>query len=185
MLGRRRLHASRLTMQLTDPISVYIAGTNLEAQMVANHLTSLGIPAYAIEDTSGVSTFSFGVISQFHKPMVYVERTQADDARKLIEEYEGAANRAEHHTKSSGELPDYCPACGERVAHGTPTCPECERPLHWEKDEESDDAPYVMSNLKAWKKQIILLIFVGPLLLGWCLPMLLDTFQRLFTSSSN
>jgi hypothetical protein len=171
-------------MELKDPLSVYIAGSNLEAQMICNHLNALGIPAHVIEDASSDGTYSFGFVSLMHTPRVYVERTQADEARKVIGEYEAAAIESRAKESELSESNDYCPACGEHVAHGTPTCPECERPIDWPDDkteEDDENAPNMMSTMKTWKKPLVFILFAGPFLLAFFLPGLIEFVKMLFS----
>ncbi len=75
-------------MEFKDPFKVYTAAGNVEAHMIVNMLESQGIAAHAVEDTSGVSLWSFGIISQFHQPDVWVDKSTVQQAAELIRGFE-------------------------------------------------------------------------------------------------
>lgn len=152
-------------MELKDPIAIYNAATNLEAQLIANHLNSHQISSFAVEDASAVGTYTLGLIPEIHKPQVFVDRANAVEARALIEEYENA-NREQLEHPDSNAL-DYCHACGERVSRGTPICPGCDRPLEWADPEESEsESASIMSTLKKWKKPLAIFILTFPFIIN-------------------
>lgn len=61
-------------MALRDPVAAYTAASNLEAHLICNLLIEAGVPAVAVDDVSQVGTWMFGLVSQFHKPQIWVER---------------------------------------------------------------------------------------------------------------
>ena len=75
-------------MALHHPIAVYTAGTNLEAHCIREMLIAEGIEAAVVEDESRAGAWMFGLLPQIHKPQVWVERTDAERARPLLEAYE-------------------------------------------------------------------------------------------------
>ena len=101
-------------MGLKEPYRVYTAASNVEAQMIAVMLNSVGIESHAEEDRSGVSLWHMGTISQFHQPNVWVEKSMATRAAELIEEYEERRReRAELEKRGGGDIHVECEECGQ------------------------------------------------------------------------
>ncbi len=88
-------------MALRDPFAAYTAGSNVEAYLVCGLLQDEGIQAAVIEDVSQVGVWLGGLASQLHKPQVWIERADIEQARPVIEEHERAQRRA----PSRGEGP--------------------------------------------------------------------------------
>ncbi|HEV3025768.1 MAG TPA: hypothetical protein VGX76_25015, partial [Pirellulales bacterium] len=61
-------------MALQDPVAVYYAATNAEAQVVRSLLVDAGIEAFAVDDVSVGGTWTLGLIPEIHKPQVWVDR---------------------------------------------------------------------------------------------------------------
>ena len=103
-------------MDLKDPIVIYTAAGNLEAQMIADMLNAKGIAAFAEEDQSGVSLWAFGTISQFHKPRVYVEQAASEAAARIIADFEEQKRRRQNPGDGEGEIDVVCEECGEQTS---------------------------------------------------------------------
>ena len=146
------------TVALKDPVPVYNAASNLEAQLIRNHLIAEGIEAYAVEDVSQVGTWAMGLIPEIHKPQVFVERWNAEQARSLIEDYE---DRSAPAAPMEAEQ-EFCYGCGEPVTRGAPTCTACGKPLDWSA--EPDDIEPKESQFVAMKglKKPIAWLYLGP-----------------------
>ena len=66
-------------MALRDPVAVYNAADNMQAHLVRNALLRSGIEAFVTEDVS---------VEAPCKPRVWVERTDIERARFILEDYE-------------------------------------------------------------------------------------------------
>ena len=147
-------------MALQNPVAVYTAASNAEAQLVRDLLVEAGIEAFAVEDTSPVGMYALGVVSQIHKPQVWVDRPSVEQARFIIVQYE----------KQPGALSEkrnkqFCYECGEPVQIGIPRCPACGGELDWTEDAT---APGAFDTLKAVKKPFAWLL-LAPFLFVACL----------------
>ena len=100
-------------MELKNPKIAYTAASNVEAHMIVELLLSNGIPAHAVEDQSGVSMWSFGTISQFHQPNVWVDETSLEQAEELIRDYEEKRRQRERPRETGGEIETVCEDCGK------------------------------------------------------------------------
>jgi hypothetical protein len=164
-------------MALQNPVAVYNAAANAEAQVVRSLLVDAGIEAFAVDDVSVVGTWALGLIPEIHKPQVWVDRRHVEQARALIEAYEQRSAEQEH-----GDTVDFCYECGEPVDSGVSTCPACGQSLDLEVPENSDHrgrrheseesaeanpaiAHVRLDFFRSFKKPLAWL-FVGPLLLG-------------------
>lgn len=139
-------------MEFKDPRVVYTAATNMEAILIAKMLNSNGVPAYAVEDQSGVSLWAFGTITQYHRPNVWVDLSTAEEARQLLLRYEEEQRQRQHAEISAGAIEAECEDCGEKsqfpaALNGTTQeCPHCRAYLDvgvfdWDEDVgEPDDS---------------------------------------------
>lgn len=100
-------------MALRDPFAAYNAGTNIEAHLVCRMLNEAGIEAAVIEDISAAGIEWVGLLSEIHKPQVWIERADIERAKPILDEYEQrAAERRK--TESDGEPIDVtCEECGQ------------------------------------------------------------------------
>ena len=142
-------------MALRKPVAVYTAATNAEAQLIQEILNEADIEAFAVEDTSPVGMYALGVVSQIHKPQVWVEGTTVEQARAIIDKYE-----KQPAAKRKKKVKEFCYGCGEAVQRGTARCPACEVELDW-----SDDAkgPGTFDTVKI-AKQSLAWLFIAPFL---------------------
>jgi hypothetical protein len=100
-------------MAQRDPVAVYNAANNVQAQLVRNALIQSGVEAYVTEDVSPGGIWWGGLISEIHKPQVWVERADIERAKPVLDAFESRA----------AELRD---AGAEVDAAGTPIATVCE-----------------------------------------------------------
>ena len=137
-------------MPMRDPVAVYNAATNVEAHLVCNALSQSEIHATVIEDVSTAGLWMFGLLPEIHKPQVWVERRDVDQAKAVLEAYERQA-ATQRDTLAAGD-PIYvtCEDCGKRSSYppsqrGTvQDCPHCHAyvdvdDMPWAESEDADD----------------------------------------------
>lgn len=123
-------------MALQEPVAVYNAASNIEAQLVRNILNDAGVEAFVTEDVSQVGVWMFGLLPEIHKPQVWVDRSSLDRAKPVLEDYERRSlERQEADRKKAGPtdavMEAECEECGRRSAFpsaqkGTvQDCPHC------------------------------------------------------------
>lgn len=76
-------------MGLQNPVVIYRAANNIEANLIKLKLHEAGIDAYVMEDDSMIA--SEGIIPGVLHPEVYVDQTTTDQAVAVIQEYEREA----------------------------------------------------------------------------------------------
>jgi len=133
-------------LELTDPVMAYTATTNLEAHMLVNMLQSEGIAAHVVEDQSGMSLWSFGTISQFHQPNVWVNQSDAERAGVLLLKFEESKRKRNNlKGRARGQIRVVCEECNEittfpeSLGGTTQDCSHCHAyvdvgDLPWEED---------------------------------------------------
>jgi hypothetical protein len=133
-------------MPLQDPVAVYNAADNMQAQMVCNALIAAGLEAHVTEDVSQAGVWVGGVISEIHKPQVWVDRTNVERAVPILREFEERA--AELHDDATEEVDDaamidaLCEECGDFSTFpasqrgSVQVCPHCNAYMDVEKAEE-------------------------------------------------
>ena len=120
-------------MALDDPISAYIAESNMEAMLVQQFLESEGVEAHVVEDLSLAGYWMLGFLPQIVKPQVWIGRRDEVRASKLLEEYERlkAERDAERKANEPQTIEVHCEECGKTSAFAgslngtTQTCPHC------------------------------------------------------------
>ena len=118
-------------MALRDPVAVFDADTNVEAQLVRTLLVDAGIEAFVIEDVSYVGICVWGTLSGINKPQVWVERADVERALDFLDTYEDRIR--ERKTVPADD--QFCHHCGEPIEPGVATCAACSQSL-----DSSDDA---------------------------------------------
>jgi hypothetical protein len=112
-----------MNMALQDPVAVYDAGNDIEAQQVCNLLNEAGVEAYVTEDDAQVG--------QVMNPQVWVDRSAIDCAKPILQDYE---RRQEGHGTAQADdavVESVCEQCGQRTAFSASkdgtvqTCPHC------------------------------------------------------------
>ena len=112
-------------MALRDPVAVFDADTNVEAQLVRTLLVDAGIEAFAIDDVSYVGVCVWGTLSGINKPQVFVERKDAQKALDFLDTYEDRIR--ERQPVSTDD--QFCHHCGEPIEPGTASCAACGQSL--------------------------------------------------------
>ena len=118
-------------MELNNPITAYVAEGNLEAHALVDWLMSNGVDAYAVEDNSGVSLWAFGTISQFHKPKVWIDKSDTDKAKDLLIQFEDRKRARRSQMDGSPPITATCAECGQASEFpvsqngSTQNCPKC------------------------------------------------------------
>jgi hypothetical protein len=130
-------------MPMRDPVAVYNAATNVEAHLICNALNQNDIEATVVEDTSVVGVWFGGVMPEIHKPQIWVERRDLDQAMTVLEGYELRV-AAQREALAAGEpIFVVCEECGKRSSYppsqrGTvQDCPQCAAYV------DVEDTPYV------------------------------------------
>jgi hypothetical protein len=118
-------------MNFQEPCKIYTAYNNVEAHLVADMLKSNGITALASEDQSGVSLFMFGTINQFHKPDIWIEKSDSPRALELIHKFEEDKRKHSSFGAQGQDINATCEECGEvtpfpaRLNGTTQQCAHC------------------------------------------------------------
>ena len=98
-------------MALQDPVVVYIAATNMEADLLAQRLSANDIEAASMEDVSTVGAWMFGLLPRIHRPKVWVERRDVAHAEELLREYESEQQRRRNHDGTGPFIDVVCEEC--------------------------------------------------------------------------
>ncbi len=144
----RPLYDKRDTM--VDPVLAYTANDNLELHSVVTWLHSRGVRAYAVEDNCGASLWVFGTISQFHKPQVFVDKADLEEAGELLRQFEAKRDTRRRDLDSDQSISSQCEECGATSNfHSsqdgtTQNCPKCNEfmdvgSFNWPSDCDFDD----------------------------------------------
>lgn len=123
-------------MALRDPVAVYTAANNNEAQLVGNILNAAGVEAFVTEDVSQIGVWMFGLLPEIHRPKVYVDRASVAEAKVLVEQYDqDSRDRQERDrqqlAESGGAVEVTCEDCGRSStfpigqAGSIQDCPHC------------------------------------------------------------
>ena len=116
---------------LESPTLAYTANGNLEAHSVVTWLRSHGLPAFAVEDHSGVGYHAFGTISQFHKAQVFVDEPDVESASELLRQFEIQRDERRRELDNQPPIESECEECGiasefPATQNGTTqNCPHC------------------------------------------------------------
>jgi hypothetical protein len=118
-------------MAFTDPVAAYTSASNLEAHLVSNLLTAADIESMVIEDVSQAGVWAGGVVSQFHKPQVWIERADLERARPVLDEFERKMIERQNSVTNGELIQVVCEECGTQSSFpvsqsGTvQDCPHC------------------------------------------------------------
>ena len=143
-------------MALRDPVAVYNAANNMQAQFVCDALAVAGVEAYVTEDISQVGVWVGGLVPEIHKPQVWVERADVERAGPVLIEFERRAAELRGNAADTAGPPveAVCEECGESASfpvaqRGTvQQCPHCgeymdvggdDLPPGWEEDEREPE----------------------------------------------
>jgi len=119
-------------MALRDPVAIFNADTNVEAQLVRTLLVDAGIEAFVVEDVSFVGTCALGTLPEINKPQVWVERADVQEALEFLDAYEQRREEPEA-VVAEGR---FCYHCGEQAREALAVCVACGKPL---VEAEQDD----------------------------------------------
>ena len=136
---------------MADPVLAYTANDNLELHSVVTWLHSGGVRAYAVEDNCGASLYVFGTISQFHKPQVFVDKADLEEAGELLRQFEAKRNARRRDLDGAQSITSQCEECGATSGFPasqdgtTQNCPKCNEfmdvgSLNWPADCDFEDA---------------------------------------------
>jgi hypothetical protein len=116
-------------MGLVDPVKIYAAESNMQAQMICRLLQAQGIEAFAGQDVSPAGAWIGGTIPGVFDAGVFVSRADADRAYELMREHE--RGQAERAGAGGAEIEATCEDCGKTsgfpaAQRGTvQSCPHC------------------------------------------------------------
>jgi hypothetical protein len=118
-------------MDLKNPVAVYIALNNIEVHCLSELLANNGIESMAVDDLSTGGFFSLGILSQIHRPKIWVASADAERAKELLAKYDREKAQRERLGKESPLVDAVCEECG--VTSSFPatrwgyveTCPKC------------------------------------------------------------
>ena len=97
---------------MADPVLAYTANDNLELHSVVTWLHSCGVRAFAVEDNSGASLYVFRTISQFHKPQVFVDKADLEEAGELLQQFEDKRDARRSDLDGTPSITSQCEECG-------------------------------------------------------------------------
>jgi len=123
-------------MVLQDPVAVYDAANNVEAQLVKMFLVESGVEAFAVEDVSLVGYWMLGILPEIHKPQVFVNKADVERALRLLAEYESQAAERERLSReadaaTASHIKVACEECGATTSFpssqggSVQMCPRC------------------------------------------------------------
>lgn len=139
-------------MALVDPVKVYVASSNIKAEMTCRLLQAAGIEAFAGKDTSPAGLWVGGTIPGVFDAGVFVSKTDADRAMEVIRAQERL--EAERATAQGADVEATCEDCGKTATFpaaqrgSVQDCPHCGAMLDvgevtleggWEEDEEANE----------------------------------------------
>ena len=135
---------------MANPVLAYTANDNLELHSIVTWLHSGGVRAFAVEDNSGASLYVFGTISQFHKPQVFVDKADLEEAGELLRQFEAKRDARRRDFDGGPSVTSQCEECGATsvfpVAQDSTTqnCPKCNEfmnvgSLNWPADCDFED----------------------------------------------
>ncbi len=132
---------------MRKPIAVYNAATNLEAHAVKGLLTAAGIEAFAVDDVSLAGFSAFGTLPEIHKPQVWIDESDLERARPLLQAYEKsqAERGAAAAEGEAAPIEVVCEDCGQKTAFPASDrgkireCPKCRNYVDVEPEEEEEE----------------------------------------------
>ncbi|MBS0261853.1 MAG: DUF2007 domain-containing protein [Planctomycetes bacterium] len=137
-------------MPLQDPVAIYNASTNLQAQQVCMVLQQAGIEAFAVEDLSRGADWVGGLIPEIHKPQVWVDRGDSERARQVIANYEAraAALHGGPQVHDAQPIEMICEECEGQMTFpaaqrgSVQECPHCGAYVDVGEDSTEDDSEW-------------------------------------------
>lgn len=132
-------------MAMVDPVKIYAAKSNVQADMIRASLQAAGIEAFAGEDSSPAGIWAGGTLPSATDSSIWVSRADADRAVALIGEQERVD--AERADAEGIEVEVTCEECGKAATfpssqRGTvQECPHCGAYLDVDVDDQPDEPP--------------------------------------------
>lgn len=130
-----QLYGKLQAMKFREPFAAYNAASNIEAHLICEALASEGIEALAVDDISTMGVWWGGTVPELHKPQVWIERSDADRAKTVLDAYEKRSSDLRKSERASddgaGTFEVACEECGKKslftvAQKGTvQTCPHC------------------------------------------------------------
>ncbi len=136
-------------MALREPVAVYDAANNVEAQLVKMFLVESGVEAFAVEDVSLVGFWMLGILPEIHKPQVFANKSDIERARPLLQDYELQAAEREKQSQgadaaAASPIEVACEECSESTLFpssqrgSVQMCPRCGAHVDVGEIDESD-----------------------------------------------
>jgi hypothetical protein len=103
-------------MAIANPVVIYDAENDIEAELLCAYLEQHGIEAYAVLDESRAGIWMFGTLPGIYKPQVWIDKSNFEAAKPLLQEYEHELLRRRAKTKisaDSGAVEAVCEECGK------------------------------------------------------------------------
>ncbi len=98
-------------MKFAKPFKAYWAESNVEAHLVVQGLSTIGVEAFADEDVSGASLWGFGRIGQFHQPIVWIDESDAERAAAVVKEFEDKKQALARANANAADIEVPCEEC--------------------------------------------------------------------------
>lgn len=121
-------------MELEDPVSVYNAKSDAEAQMLGQMLNEAGIDAKILEDHSVAGLFADGAVAHLPSPQVVVARADAERTAEILLQFDQARQQLQSQARANAELTfvtAVCEECGQSstftgtLVGSVQDCPHC------------------------------------------------------------
>lgn len=125
-----------VAMNLTNPVTAYVASTNLEAQLLKVLLHEAGVEAHVSEDNSLAGLWAFGTLPEIHRPRIWVSEADLNRAQLLLKDYDARASERALVRQQAADSEDaaievLCEECNKKstfpaTQRGTiADCPHC------------------------------------------------------------
>lgn len=95
-----------VAMNLTNPVTAYVASTNLEAQLLKVLLEEAEIEAHVSEDNSLAGLWAFGTLPEIHRPRIWVSDADLNRAHLLLKDYDARAAEREQARQQTADPED-------------------------------------------------------------------------------
>lgn len=132
-------------MTFDDPFAAYNAASNLEAHVVCDALNAAGVRAMVVEDVSNVGMSWAGWMSEIHKPQVWIDRSDVDRAKPVLDAFEEKQRRRREETADGEPVEATCEECGKTSTFpasqkgSVQDCPHCRAYMDVGDDDAIDD----------------------------------------------
>lgn len=104
-------------MAISNPIAIYNAEDNIEAQLLCQHLEDNGVEAYAVMDEAVTGLWAFGKLPEIYKPQIWIDKSNREVAVTVLSEHEAELIKRRRASKArdrGGDTIDaICEECGQ------------------------------------------------------------------------